>query len=100
MPSKKKEMPYSWEFVVKVNHRGTIEDLDLALLAAFEESEEAYNICVTSARANASVFNKADCLAYLLDEGHIDIDKIGAASVSSAHESSPIECAAVLVSRG
>ena len=100
MPSKKKEMPYSWEFVVEANHRGTIEDLDLALFAAFEESEEAYNIYVTSARANASVFNKADRLAYLLDEGHIDINKIGAASVSNTYQSSPIECAAVLVSRG
>lgn len=55
MPSKKKEMLYSWEFVVEANHRGIIRDLDLALLAAFEESEEAYNICVTSARANAAV---------------------------------------------
>ena len=51
MPSKQKEMPHSWEIVVEANHRGTVEDLDLALLAAFEESEEAYNICVTSARA-------------------------------------------------
>ncbi|KAH0282977.1 hypothetical protein M436DRAFT_77879 [Aureobasidium namibiae CBS 147.97] len=100
MPSEKKEMPYSWELVVEANHRGTIEDLDLALLAAFEESEEAYNICIDSARANASVFNKADRLAYLLDEGHIDINKIGAASVSNTYKSSPIECAAVLVSRG
>lgn len=99
-PSKKKELPYSWEFVVEANHRGTIEDLDLALLAAFEESEEAYNICSTSARANASVFNKADRLAYLLDEGHIDINKMGAASVSDTSRSSPKECAAVLVSRG
>ncbi|KAI4852843.1 hypothetical protein E4T44_01225 [Aureobasidium sp. EXF-8845] len=79
MPSKGKEMPHSWEFVVEANHRGTIEDLDLALLAAFQESEEAYNICVTSARANAS---------------------IGAASVSSTYGSSPKELTAVLVSRG
>lgn len=95
MPSKKKEMPYSWELV-----GGTIEDLDLALLAAFEESEEAYNICVDSARANASVFKKADRLAYLLDEGHIEINKMGAASVSDTYRSSPKECAAVLVPRG
>jgi hypothetical protein len=100
MPSKQKDMPPSWEFVVEANHRGTVEDLDLALLAAFEESEEAYNICVTSARANASVFNKPDRLGYLLDEGHIDVNKIGAASVSSTYESSPKELVAVLVSRG
>lgn len=100
MPSKKKEMPYSWELVVEANHRGTIEDLDFALLAAFEEQEEAYDICVDSARANASVFNKADRLAYLLDQGHIDINKMGAASVSDTYRSSPKECAAVLVSRG
>lgn len=93
-------MPYSWKYVVEADHRGTIEDLDLALLAAFEESEEAYNICVTSARANASVFNKADRLEYFLDEGHVDIDKIGAASVSSTYDLSPKELAAVLVSRG
>lgn len=94
-------MPYSWEFVVEANHYGTIEDLDLALLAAYEESEEAYNICVTSARANASVKNRADRMQYLLDEGHIDINKIGAASVAStSFESSPKELAALLVSRG
>ncbi|KAI4852054.1 hypothetical protein E4T44_01736 [Aureobasidium sp. EXF-8845] len=62
MPSKEKEMPHSWESVVEA-----IEDLNLALLAAFEESEEAYNICVTSARTDASVFNKADRLGYLVD---------------------------------
>jgi hypothetical protein len=100
MPSKEKEMPKSWESVVEANHRGTIEDLDLALLTAFEESEEAYNICVTSARANASVFNKADRLEYLIDQGHVDINKIGAASVSSTYETSPKDLAAVLVSRG
>jgi hypothetical protein len=100
MPSKRKEMPHSWEFVVEANHRGTVENLDLALLAAFEESEEAYNICATSARANASVFNKPDRLEYLLDEGYIDINKIGAASVSSTYKSSPKELVAVLVSRG
>jgi hypothetical protein len=100
MPSKEKEMPHSWHFVVEANHRGTIEDLDLALLAAFEESEEAYNICVTSARANACVWNKADRLEYLLDQDHVDINKIGAASVSSTYESSPKDLAAVLVLRG
>jgi hypothetical protein len=100
MPSKEREMPHSWHFVVEANHRGTIEDLDLALLAAFEESEKAYNICVTSARANACVWNKADRLEYLLDQDHIDMNKIGAASVSSTYESSPKDLAAVLVSRG
>ncbi|CAD0106062.1 unnamed protein product, partial [Aureobasidium uvarum] len=73
-------------FVVEANHRGSFEDLYLALLAAFQESEEAYKICVTSARANAAVYNRADRMKYLLDEGHIDIDKI--------------ELAALLVSRG
>ncbi|KAG9550918.1 hypothetical protein KCU71_g8279, partial [Aureobasidium melanogenum] len=101
MPSKKKEMPYSWEFVVEANHQGTIEDLDPALLAAFEESEEAYNICVTSARANAAVNKRADRMQYLLDEGHIDINKIGTASIASATlEPSPKDLAALLVSRG
>ncbi|KAI4730471.1 hypothetical protein E4T49_01929 [Aureobasidium sp. EXF-10728] len=101
MPSKRKEMPYSWEFVVDANHRGSVEDLDLALLAAFEESEEAYHICVTSARANAMVFNRPDRLEYLLDEEHIDIKKIGAASiVPTSRDSSPEDLAALLVSRG
>jgi hypothetical protein len=31
MPSKKKDMPYSWEMVVEANRHGTVEDLDLAL---------------------------------------------------------------------
>lgn len=100
MPSKKKELPDSWEYVLEASCRGTIEDLDLALLAAFEESDEAYNICVDSARVNALVDNKADRLAYLLDDGHIDINKIGAASISRTHTSTPKDSAAVLVSRG
>jgi hypothetical protein len=86
--------------VVEANHRGTIEDLDLALLAAFEELEEAYKTCVASARTIASVFNKADHLEYLIDQGHIVVNKIGAASVSSTYKTSPKDLAAVLVSRG
>jgi hypothetical protein len=50
--------------------------------------------------AQTRVWNKADRLGYLLDQGHIDINKIGAASVSSTNGSSPKELAAVLVSRG
>lgn len=101
MPSKKKDMPYSWEMVVEANRHGTVEDLDLALLSAFEESEKAYEICVDSARVNATLNNKVDRLEYLLDEGHIDMNKIGPASVASSFgDSSPKDLAAMLVSRG
>ncbi|THX03751.1 hypothetical protein D6D18_03687 [Aureobasidium pullulans] len=75
MPSKKKDMPYSWEMVVEANRHGTVGDVDLALLSAFEESEKAY--------------------------GHIDMNKIGPASVASSFgDSSPKDLAAMLVSRG
>lgn len=37
-------MSYSWDIVIKANQHGTIEDLNLALIAAFEDSEEAYSI--------------------------------------------------------
>ncbi|CAD0081703.1 unnamed protein product [Aureobasidium vineae] len=101
MPLRKKGMPCSWEYVVEANHTGTLADLDLVPLAAFEESEEAYKICVTSARADAMIKNRPDRLEYLLDEEHIDTNKTGAASVASTvYESSPKALAALLVSRG
>ncbi|THX51453.1 hypothetical protein D6D06_07361 [Aureobasidium pullulans] len=100
MPSKKKDMPYSWEMVVETNRHGTVEDVDLALLSAFEESEKAYEICVDSARVNATLNNKVDRLEYLLDEGHIGMNKMGPASVASSFgDSSPKDLAAMLVSR-
>ncbi|KAI5268900.1 hypothetical protein E4T47_07501 [Aureobasidium subglaciale] len=100
MPSKQKSMPYPWEMIVDANRTGSIGDIDLILLGAFEESGEAYDTCVASVRANATVGNRIDRLQYLIDEGHIDVDKIGPASVSSGSGSSPKEVAALLISRG
>ncbi|KEQ95717.1 hypothetical protein AUEXF2481DRAFT_684151 [Aureobasidium subglaciale EXF-2481] len=75
MPSKQKSMPYPWEMIVDANRTGSVGDIDLILLEAFELSTEAYDTCVASVREKATVGNKVDRLQYLIDEGHIDVDK-------------------------
>ena len=80
MPSNQKRgLPESWEYVVEGCYREAVDRVDLALLAAFQDSEEAYGVCVSSARANALIKPNVQLLDYLIREGHVPLNSIGPA---------------------
>ncbi|KAI5196965.1 hypothetical protein E4T38_08211 [Aureobasidium subglaciale] len=55
MPSKQKSMPYPWEMIVDANRTGSVGDIDLILLEAFELSTEAYDTSGSSPKEVAAL---------------------------------------------